>query len=737
MRVHELAKELGKSSKELVDFLKKQGADVKSHMSLIPEEFLGIAEKNFGVKKEKHPAGGTKEKVSKPSTRKKKKSPEKEKAKHEIVQKLAEEVPLSIEERIEEEYESLFEDSEERVIRKVPKKHKVQEKESKEPFFESKIEKEESVRILSGPVEVTHNPSVKELAEALKIEPNELISKLFSMGVIATINQALDDDTVEILAHEVNTEILFREESRTPLIDKTDLSLLVEEAETFMEPRPPVVTFMGHVDHGKTSLLDRVRNSDVAKSESGGITQHIGASCVETPKGKIVFLDTPGHEAFTAMRAMGANVTDIVVLVVAADDGIMPQTEEALDHAREAEVPIIVAVNKVDKPDANPERVKRQLAERGLTPEEWGGDTICVNVSALTGEGIDALLDMILLQSEILELKANSKGQTLGIIIESEINDKIGPMATAIIKNGTLKKGDPVICGAFYGKVKKMFDDKGHVAESAGPSTPIKIIGLNGAPESGTQLRVVESEKLARDIGMKEVERRRLQNLEKKDIVTLENIYSQIEEGKKKDLKIIIKADVSGSVHALSSSLEKIKSDKINAKIIHRGTGSINDSDIMLADASKAIVVGFHVSIVPSAAEMAKQNEVEVRVYDVIYTVIEEIRKAMEGLLEPETREEFIGRAEVKQKFKVTKMGFVAGCLVVEGKATSTSFARVLRAGEVIAGECRIISLKHFKDDVKEVKAGNECGIRLDGFDDFKEGDVFEVFEKIQKRLTL
>jgi len=423
--------------------------------------------------------------------------------------------------------------------------------------------------------------------------------------------------------------------------------------------------------------------------------------------------------------------------VIAADDGIMPQTEEAIDHAREAEVPIIVAINKIDKPDANPERVKRQLAEKGLTPEDWGGDIICVNVSALTGAGINDLLEMILLQAEILELKANAKGQTLGIIIESEINDKIGPMATVIIKNGTLRKGDLVICGPYYGKVKIMYDDKGKIIDQAGPSDPVKIIGLNGAPESGTQLRVVESERKARELSNAELERKRVKNLEKKDIVTLENIYSQIEEGKKKDLKIIVKADVSGSVHALCSSLEKIKSEKIKVKTIHKATGSINDSDVMLADASKAIIVGFHVSVLPSAAEMAKQKNVEIRVYDVIYTAIDEIKMAMEGLLEPEIHENDIGKAEVKQKFKVSKTGFVAGCVVIEGKVVSSAFARVIRSGNLISKENKIISLKHFKEDVKEVKAGNECGIRLEGFDDFREGDVLEIFEKVQKKLTL
>ncbi|MCK5708785.1 MAG: translation initiation factor IF-2 [Candidatus Aureabacteria bacterium] len=743
MRIHELAKKFNVASKEILTFLKAEGADVKNHMSALTDDYIKKVESKFGKSKSAKTSNNTKEKakktvkktpakkVTQKSLRKLAETKEKPKEEKPVIgDVIKDDIPLSKEEEIAEVYtESLHEKK---------KSHSKLSKDDKKHKEDIVIEKEEVKKDLKieGKVLIEHKPTVKEFAEAIGMSTNDLISKLFSMGAMATINQSLDDDTIEIIAHEINVEIEFKEDELA-VVEKSDLSILEDEPNIVLEPRSPVVTFMGHVDHGKTSLLDKVRKTDVASGESGGITQHIGASTVDTEKGRIVFLDTPGHEAFTAMRSMGANVTDIVVLVVAADDGLMPQTIEAIDHSRDAEVPIIVAINKMDKADADSEKVKRQLAERNLTPEEWGGDIICVNVSALTGDGIDNLLDMILLQAEILELKASAKGMTLGIILESEVNERIGVIATAVIKNGTLKRGDPIICGAYYGKVKRMLDDKGKVLDSAGPSTPVKIMGLNGAPESGTQLRVVEAEKKARDLSAIEMLKKRHQNLEKKDIVTLENIYSQIEEGKKKDFKIILKADVSGSVHALASSLEKIKSDKINIKIIHKTTGSINDSDIMLADASKAIILGFHVSVVPSAVDMAKARQVEYKIYEVIYTALDEVRKAMEGMLEPEIQERTIGKADVKQKFKVSKLGFIAGCVVMEGKALATSYARLFRDGEVVESEKKITSLKHFAEDVKEVKAGSECGVRLEDYDDYREGDVLEFFEKVSVKQTL
>jgi translation initiation factor IF-2 len=790
MRVHELAKKLDVPSKDIIAILEKKGVQAKNHMATIPESMMADVEKEAAhhkpaaSKKETahhaesadhkethhkkeavhHPEAAHKEAASHKTEKhekekaaeksaEKKESENKKEAPHAKKAKTVKKPDVPAEDAVlepeappaelpDEDLESKFQVSLEKVGRRDVKKEKRLKAKPKEKneagaridkISEREITPTTEIKV-EGPVEFPHNPTVKEFSEAMNQEPNNVIGKLFSMGVIATINQSLDDDTVQILGHELGLQIKFKEE-KPVLIEKEQIPIVEESVS--LESRPPVVTFMGHVDHGKTSLLDKVRNSDVAKHESGGITQHIGASTVDTAKGKIVFLDTPGHEAFTEMRAMGANVTDIAVLVVAADDGIMPQTIEAINHAREAEVPIIVAINKVDKPEANVERVKIQLADHKLNPEDWGGDTICVPVSAITGQGIDQLLDMILLQAEILELKANPKGQTLGIIIESEINDRVGPMATAIIKNGTLKRGDAVISGYYFGKVKKMLDDKGKSIDAAGPSTPVKIIGLNGAPDSGTQLRVISTEKEARDMGNLEQEKKRLLNLERKDIVTLENIYSQIEEGKKKDLKVILKADVSGSVHAITSSLEKMKSDKINIKLIHRGTGSINDSDVTLADASGAIIIGFHVSIVPSANEIAKERKVQIKLYDIIYTALDDIRSAMLGMLDPEIKEENLGKAEVKQIFKISKVGLIAGCFVTEGKVMNSSFARVYREGQNIVKEARVTTLKHYKDEVKEAKAGNECGIRLEGFDTFKEGDLIEFFEKVKIKQTL
>lgn len=583
------------------------------------------------------------------------------------------------------------------------------------------------------PAKITFSESltVAELAKKLHREPSEIIKKLFLLGVMATINQVIDKDAIELIASEYGVEV--EEEIK---VDTTDLEIyFTEDAPEDLVERPAVVTIMGHVDHGKTTLLDSIRNTKVTEGEAGGITQHIGAYQVIENGKKITFLDTPGHAAFTTMRARGAQITDITVLVVAADDGVMPQTIEAINHAKAAKVPIIVAVNKIDKPAANPDRVMQELTEHGLVAEAWGGDTIFVNLSAKTGEGIDNLLEMILLVSEVEEYKANPNRNAVGTVIEARLDKGRGSVATLLVQNGTLKIGDPIVVGNTYGRVRAMVNDNGRRVKEAGPSTPVEITGLNEVPQAGDRFVVFDDEKTARQIGEARAQHALAAHRGEKSRVSLDNLFEQLKQGEMKDLNIIIKADVQGSAEALAASLQKIDVEGVNIKIIHSGTGAINESDITLASASNAIVIGFNVRPDANAKRAAEAENVDVRLHRIIYKVIEEMEAAMKGLLDPEFQEKIIGQAEVRQTFKVSKVGTIAGSYVTDGKITGDSGIRVIRNGVVIF-EGEIDALKRFKDDAKEVSQGYECGITIKNFNDIKEGDIIEayVMEEVERK---
>jgi translation initiation factor IF-2 len=578
----------------------------------------------------------------------------------------------------------------------------------------------------------TETVTVKELSEIIGKPVAEIIKKLFMLGIMATINNEIDFDTCELIASEYNITLEHK-------VAKTQEEVLqesvdVEDEAHMLRPRPPVVTIMGHVDHGKTSLLDAIRNARVTASEAGGITQHIGAYTVEMDGRSITFLDTPGHEAFTSMRARGAQATDIAVLVVAADDGIMPQTIEAINHAKAAEVPIIIAINKIDKPTANPDRVMQQLTEHSLVPEEWGGDVVCVPVSAKTGENLDKLLEMILLVSEMEELTANPDRMAKGIIIEAKLDKGRGPVATVLVQNGTLKVGDTVVAGTAYGRVRAMLNDRGQRVDQALPSTPVEVLGFNEVPNAGDILNAVESDKFSRSLAEERKDKIKAQQIQTMARVSLDDLFSQIAQGEIKTLNIIVKADVQGSVEAVKQSLEKLSNDEVRVRCIHGGVGAITESDVMLATASNAIIVGFNVRPDAKARENAERDKVDVRLYRVIYSAIEDVEKAMKGMLAPQYKEVVLGRCEVRNIFKVSGVGTIAGCYVQEGKVTRAAQVRVVRDGIVII-EDKIASLRRFKDDVREVAAGYECGIGLASFNDIKEGDQFEAFimEEIER----
>ncbi|MBT9253433.1 MAG: translation initiation factor IF-2 [Brockia lithotrophica] len=570
--------------------------------------------------------------------------------------------------------------------------------------------------------------TVAELAERAGLEASEIIKKLFLLGTVVTINQEIDFDTAALVLADFGIEA-----ERETHVDITEFEAYEDEdAPEDLVPRPPVVTVMGHVDHGKTTLLDAIRHSRVAAQEAGGITQHIGAYQVEVGDRKITFLDTPGHEAFTAMRARGAKVTDVVVLVVAADDGVMPQTVEAIDHAKAAGVPIIVAINKIDKPDARPERVKQELTEHGLVPEEWGGDTIFVPVSALKRQGIDELLEMILLVAELRELKANPNRRARGVVLEARLDRGRGPVATLLVQNGTLRQGDALVAGTMFGRVRTMTDDRGRPLKEAPPSTPVEVTGLEGVPEAGDAFMVFEEEE-ARAIAKARAERRRERELARTRI-DLENVFDRLQAGELKELNVILKADVHGSVEALRSALERIQVDGVRVNVVHAGVGAITESDVNLALASHAVIIGFNVRPDANARQLAEREKVDIRLYRVIYEAIEEIERALKGMLEPVYEERVIGTLEVREIFRISRLGTVAGCYVRDGKVTRDATIRVIRDG-VLIHTGKIASLKRFKDDVREVAAGYECGILLDGFHDVKPGDVFEAFvlEAVQR----
>ena len=564
---------------------------------------------------------------------------------------------------------------------------------------------------------------VSELASRLKVTVSEVIKRLMMLGVMASMNEVIDFDTASLIAEElgakVEHEVIVTIEER--LIDDSE-----DDTEN-LEPRSPVVVVMGHVDHGKTSLLDKIRHANVTATEAGGITQHIGAYQVKVNDQVITFLDTPGHEAFTAMRARGASVTDVAILVVAADDGIMPQTVEAINHAKAAGVSIIVAINKIDKEGANPDRVKQELTEYELIPEEWGGDTVCCPVSALTGEGIDNLLEMVCLVSDMRELKANPNRPAKGTVIEARLDKGRGPVATLLVQNGTLHTGDIIIAGTTVGRVRVMTNDRGKQVKEAGPSMPVEITGLDEVPSAGDVVNAVADERLARTLVEQRRHELKEQEFKSYQKVTLDNLFSQIEQGEMKELAIVVKADVQGSVEAVRQSLEKLTNDEVRVRVIHGGVGAISKSDVMLANASNAIVIGFNVRPDPVARASAEEEGVEIRTYRIIYDAIDDVTQAMKGMLAPKYRDVDQGRVEVRAVYKISSVGTVAGCYVTEGKVTRASMIRVVRDGIVIA-EDKIDSLRRFKDDVREVNQGYECGIGLEKFNDVKEGDVFEAY---------
>jgi translation initiation factor IF-2 len=573
--------------------------------------------------------------------------------------------------------------------------------------------------------------AVGDLAKRMGVKGGELIKKLMEMGVLVNINQVIDADVASLVASEFGYEV------EKLSLERQDLLERKKDLPEQLQPRPPVVTIMGHVDHGKTMLLDAIRKTNVAEGEAGGITQHIGAYDVQLENGNVVFIDTPGHEAFTALRARGAQVTDVVVLVVAADDGVMPQTKEAIDHARAAKVPIVVAINKIDKPNANPEKVKKDLADYGLVPENWGGNTLFAEISAKQKTGIKDLLDLILLQAEVLELKANPNKLSRGVIIEAKLDKGRGPVATVLVQEGALRTGDPFIAGSHYGRVRAMLNNKGQKIEEGGPSTPVEVIGFVDVPEAGDTFIVVSEERMAKQIGLYRQEKIRAKELSKLSKVSLEELYDQIKKGEVKELNVIIKADVQGSIEAMREALKKLSMDTLKVNILHDAVGGITETDVNLASASNAIIIGFNVRPVPKAQMLSEQEHVDIRTYSVIYDAITDIKKALEGLLEPTYKEHLLGRAQVIQLFNIHKVGTIAGSLVVDGKVVKGSHARLLRDNVVIY-DGRISSLKRFKDDMKDCAQGLQCGIAIENFNDIKLGDIIESYEveEIQPRLA-
>ncbi|MEJ2038553.1 MAG: translation initiation factor IF-2 [Desulfosarcinaceae bacterium] len=571
-------------------------------------------------------------------------------------------------------------------------------------------------------IKIDETIMLSDLAKRMGIKASEMIAKLFGMGVMATVNQTIDYDTAALVAAEFNYEI-----EKASFEEDTILNVTQEEDPATLIHRPPVVTIMGHVDHGKTSLLDVIRQSRVTEGEAGGITQHIGAYLVSTHKGEIAFLDTPGHEAFSAMRSRGAHITDIVILVVAADDGVMPQTVEAVNHAKAAGVPIIVAVNKIDKPDAQPERIQRQLAELNIVPEKWGGEHIFVEVSAKEKIGIDEMLEMILLQAELLELKANPDKLAIGHVVEAKLDAGRGPVATILVREGTLHTGDAVVCGVHYGKVRALLDDYGDKVEEAGPSHPVEIIGLSGVPMAGDEMVALKDEKDAKQVSQHRTQKQRSKDLAKTSRLSLDKLFERMQEGEVKDLNLIIKADVDGSLEAIRDSLTKLSNEEVNINIIHSATGTITESDISLAAVSEAIIIGFNVRPNAKVQEMANEENVDIRYHNIIYNVIKEIKDAILGLMESTFEERVLGRAEVRQVFHVPKVGAIAGCYVTDGKIERGQKTRLLRDG-IITYDGKNTSLRRFKDDVKEVQSGYECGISLENFNDIKVGDMIECY---------
>ncbi len=597
----------------------------------------------------------------------------------------------------------------------------------------SKDGEDEVVEETGDIIRVNEFISAAELADHLDVEPGEVITKCLELGMMVSINQRLDVETIEAVADEFGYEVEMIQEYGSEIVDKYEES--EDDAESAV-PRPPVVTIMGHVDHGKTSLLDYIRKSNIIAGEAGGITQHIGAYEVSVNGKAITFLDTPGHEAFTAMRARGAQITDLVVLIVAADDGVQPQTVEAINHARAAKVPIVVALNKIDKTNANPDLVKQQLSDNNVLIEEWGGKCQCAEVSAKSGQGMDKILDSILLEAEILELKANPNRTARGIIIESKLDKGKGPVATVLVQTGTLAVGDLFIAGHYSGKVRAMFDERKKKVTKAPPSTPIQVVGFDGVPQAGDSFLVMETEREVREISSKRQQLKREQDFRRTTHISLDQIAKRIREGAVKELNIILKADVDGSIEALTDSLVKLSNKEVSVNFIHKAVGGISESDVLLATASQAIIIGFHVRPTVQARELAKKNEIDIRLYDIIYHAVEDVKAALEGLLDPEISEEQAATIEVREVFKVPKIGKIAGCYVLSGKVARTDLIKIYRQDKLL-NDTKISSLRRFKEDVKEVASGFECGIGLEGFDDIKNGDIFETYIEVKTARTL
>jgi len=696
IRVYELAKELKISSKELIKILQDYGISVKSHMSTLDTHQVEWVKKKLADKAK------AKKAVGKPKRERKR---AKDSLEISTVQKREAGLPKQRKEKLVKETAP--------PVREVTEKEKPQKQKIK----------------IDAPI------TVGTLAKKIGVKASDVIKKLMELGILATINQEIDADTAVIVAEEYGLDVEVTEKIKvTDKKDTIEVPTIEDDPASLVE-RPPVVTVMGHVDHGKTTLLDAIRHTKVTEQEAGGITQHIGAYQVDVDGKQITFIDTPGHEAFTTMRARGAQATDIAILVVAADDGVMPQTVEAINHAKAAGIPIIVAINKIDKPNASPDKVKQQLTEYGLVPEEWGGQTVCVEISALKGQGIDQLLEMILLVAEIEELKANPERPASGIVIESELDKGRGPVATVIVRNGTLKVGNSVSAGTTFGRVRSMTNDKGQRIKEAGPSVPVQVQGFAEVPQAGEKFYVVD-EKTARLLSEKRKEEQREKKLQQQSKVSVGDLFKQLGENDKKELNIVLKADVQGSLEALKGSLEKIESDEVEVNVIHSGVGAVSETDVMLASASNALIIGFNVRPDTNAKKAAENEGVDIRLYRVIYEAIEDITNLMAGLLEPEYQEKYLGRAEVRATFKVPKVGTVAGSYIVDGKITNKSKVRVIRDGVVIY-EGEIGSLKRFKDDVKEVEQGYECGIGIENFNDIKVGDIIEAFtiEEVQRKL--
>ncbi|MED4701016.1 translation initiation factor IF-2 [Lysinibacillus capsici] len=749
IRVHEYAKQVNKTSKEVIEALSKLNVSVTNHMSMLEKDAVAKLNQTFKATPEKNVAKqSTQNMAQKPQSNGQQKPQHSVKKQEGQRQQSATSKPkANNQQHAQQNSNSSNEKS--KNTKGNQNRNMTQNNNNNnnnrrggggynqrpKPGIHGGKRRHPKTHQPSIPVKQKELPekitfveslSVAELAKKLHREPSEIIKKLFMLGVMATINQELDKDAIELICADYGVEV--EEEIR---VDITDLETHFEQTEEVNEAdlseRPPVVTIMGHVDHGKTTLLDSIRHTKVTAGEAGGITQHIGAYQVTEGDKKITFLDTPGHAAFTTMRARGAKVTDLTILVVAADDGVMPQTVEAINHAKAAEVPIIVAVNKMDKPSANPDRVMQELTEHGLVPEAWGGDTIFVPISALKGEGIDTLLEMILLVAEVGELKANPERLALGTVIEAQLDKGRGSVATLLVQDGTLKVGDPIVVGHTYGRVRAMVNDKGRRVKEAGPSTPVEITGLNDVPQAGDRFVVFEDEKTARQVGetraMSAIQAQRSE----KQRVTLDNLFEQMSQGEMKELNLIVKADVQGTVEAMAASLMKIDVEGVNVKIIHTGAGAITESDISLAAASNAIVIGFNVRPDVNAKRAAEEEGVDIRLHRIIYKVIEEIEQAMKGMLDPEFEEKIIGQAEVRQTIKVSKVGTIAGSYVTEGKVTRDSGVRVIRDNVVIF-EGELDTLKRFKDEVKEVAKGYECGITITNFNDIKEGDIIEAY---------